>query len=156
MSASSRWSGSRSNGATCPPNFSASDCARSAWRFVTNIVVTPRSDSARAVSSLVSPAPMMTTWRSERSPSFSSASPTATDETDACPSEIFVSVRTRLPVCSAAVNRRFVSGPVVPAASAVSYARLTWPWTSTSPTIIDSNPLVTRNSWRAASQLRGA
>ena len=54
------------------------------------------------------------------------------------------------------MNRRLVSGPVVPLSSAVSYARLTWPWTSASPTIIDSRPLVTRYSWRAASQLRGA
>ena len=44
---------------------------------------------------------------------------------------------------SAAVNSRLVSGPVVPAPSAVSYARLTWPCTSDSPTIIDSSPPVT-------------
>ena len=57
---------------------------------------------------------------------------------------IAVSVRTRLPACSAARNSRLVIGPVVPASSAASYARRTWPWTSASPTIIDSRPAVTR------------
>ena len=37
-------------------------------------------------------------------------------------------------------EQRLVIGPVVPAPSASSYARLTWPWTSASPTIIDSRP----------------
>ena len=57
---------------------------------------------------------------------------------------ISVSVRTRLPVVSAAANRRLVSGPVQPARIAASCARLTWPWISASPTIIDSRPAVTR------------
>jgi hypothetical protein len=43
--------------------------ARSAWRLATKIVRTPRSASACAVSSLVSPAPMITTWRPPSSPS---------------------------------------------------------------------------------------
>ena len=47
---------------------------------------------------------------------------------------------------------RFISAP---ARIAASCARLTWPWISASPTIIDSRPAVTRYSWRAASQLRG-
>ena len=66
-----------------------------------------------------------------------------------------VSERTRLPVVSAVANRRLDSGPVAPARMAASWARLTWPWISASPTIIDSRPAVTRKSWRAASQLRG-
>ena len=52
--------------------------------------------------------------------------------------------RTRLPVVSAAANRRFDSGPVLPARIAASCARRTWPWISASPTIIDSSPAVTR------------
>ena len=97
---------------------------------------------------------MITTWRSRRSPSASRAASTATEATEARPTEIAVSVRTRLPVASAARKSLFVIGPVVRVASARSYARLTWPWTSASPTIIDSRPLVTRYRWRAASQLR--
>jgi glutamyl-tRNA reductase len=57
---------------------------------------------------------------------------------------ISVSVRTRLPVLSAAANRRLENAPVVSARIAASCARLTWPWISASPTIIDSRPAVTR------------
>ena len=52
--------------------------------------------------------------------SFHLAKATATPGRLSWRSPIAVSVRTRLPVCSAALNRRFVSGPVVPAASATS------------------------------------
>jgi hypothetical protein len=45
---------------------------------------------------------------------------TATEATLLRPSEIAVSVRTRLPVSSAAWNRRLVSGPVARQASASS------------------------------------
>jgi hypothetical protein len=91
------------------------------------MVRTPSAASACAVSSLVSPAPMTITRRCARSPTTSRASATATVDTLALPSPIAVSDRTRFPVCSAAVNRRLVSGPVVRADSAASYARLTWP-----------------------------
>ena len=47
-----------------------------------------------------------------RSPSAWRASSTATEDTDDGPREIAVSVRTRLPVGSAAPNSRLVSGPV--------------------------------------------
>ncbi len=90
----------------------------------------------------MSPAPTITTWRG--SPTTVRAASTATVATDACPDEIDVSVRTRLPVASAARNSRFVVGPVVCAASALSYARLTWPWISASPTTIESSPETTR------------
>ena len=72
------------------------------------------------------------------------ATSTATEATEPPPAPTAVSVRTRLPVASAARNSLLVSGPVVRAASASSYARLIWPWTSASPTIIESSPLVTR------------
>src|SRR5580692_3307507 len=55
-----------------------------------------------------------------------------------------VSERTRLPVVSAAANRRLDSGPVAFARIAFSCARRTWPWISASPRIIDSRPAVTR------------
>ena len=90
------------------------------WRFEKKIVVTPRSASALAVSSLVSPAPTTSTLRSGRWPTTCAASATATEDTEACPAPISVSERTRLPVRSAAEKSRFVSGPVVPAASAAS------------------------------------
>ena len=48
------------------------------------------------------------------------AASTATVATEACPSDTAVSVRTRLPVASAARNNWFVSGPVVRAANARS------------------------------------
>ena len=65
-------------------------------------------------------------------------------DADARPAPIAVSVRTRLPVASAARKSLLVSGPVAAPPSAASYARLTWPWTSASPMTIDSSPLATR------------
>ena len=73
-------------------------------------------------------------------PSTLSARSTATEGTLTRLEPIAVSERTRLPVVSAAANRRLVSGPVLPARIAASWARLTWPWISASPTIIDSRP----------------
>ena len=67
------------------------------------------------------------------------------------PTEMAVSVRTRLPVASAARNSLLDIGPVVRAASAISYARLTWPWTSASPTIMESSPPATANRCATAS-----
>ncbi len=68
-SARSSCAGSSSSATTPPLKRSASARARSAWRLATKIVRTPRAASARAVSSLVSPAPMMTTCGSGFSPS---------------------------------------------------------------------------------------
>ena len=121
MSASTRRSGRSCSEETEPPKRSAIERARSARRLATKIVRTPSSARAWAVSSLVSPAPMITTSRAASSgPISSRARPTATLETLARPSPSVVSERTRLPVCSAAVKRRLVSGPVVPASSAAS------------------------------------
>ena len=120
MSARSSSRGSASNAIVEPPNRCASAIARSRRRLATKIVRTPWSDSARAVSSAVSPAPMIRTWRDASSPSAPRAASTATEATDAPPAPIAVSVRTRLPVASAARNSLFVSGPVVCAASAAS------------------------------------
>ena len=113
MSARSSSAGSASNAIVSPPKRCASAIARSRRRLATNSVATPCSDSARAVSSAVSPAPMISTWRLARSPSAVRAASTATEATLAPPAPIAVSVRTRLPVASAARNSLLVSGPVV-------------------------------------------
>ena len=155
MSARISCSGSPSSPTTDPPKRCARLSARSAWRLATNTVPAPWSASALAVSSLVSPAPSTTTWRCARSPITLSARSTATEGTLTRLAPISVSERTRLPVVSAAANRRFEKGPVAPARAAASCARLTCPWISASPTIIESSPAVTRYSCRAASQLRG-
>ena len=63
---------------------------------------------------------MMQTWRRDSSPSAARAASTATEATLAPPAPIAVSVRTRLPVASAARKSWLVSGPVVRAASAAS------------------------------------
>ena len=120
MSASCRRAGSSSSEPTEPPKRSASERARSARRLAMKIVRTPSAASARAVSSLVSPAPMTTTLRSARSPTTLRARLTATVETLVRSAPIAVSERTRLPASSAARNRRFVIGPVVPTRSASS------------------------------------
>ena len=120
MSARSSSPGSASNAIVAPPKRWASAIARSRRRLATNMVETPCSVSARAVSSAVSPAPMISTWRLASSPSALRAASTATEATLAPPAPIAVSVRTRLPVASAARNSLFVSGPVVRAASAAS------------------------------------
>ena len=89
--------------------------ARSRRRLATKIVRTPWSASARAVSSLVSPAPRISTCAvreiAERARARARRRPTTRDTRLAA---IAVSRRTRLPVGSAARNRRLVSGPVVP------------------------------------------
>jgi hypothetical protein len=121
MSARSSSAGSSSNDTESPPKRWASAIARSRRRLATNIVATPWSDSARAVSSAVSPEPMIRTRRKARSsPITSRASSTATEATLAWPAEIAVCERTRLPVASAARKSLFDSGPVVRAVSASS------------------------------------
>ena len=111
MSARSSSAGSASKAIVEPPKRRASSIARSRRRLATNIVETPCSASARAVSSAVSPAPMISTWRLASSPSALRAASTATDATLAPPAPIAVSVRTRLPVASAARNSLFVERP---------------------------------------------
>ena len=120
MSAVASSSGSASNATVSPPKRRASSIARSRRRLATNIVRTPSVCSARAVSSAVSPAPMISTWRSLRSPIASRAASTATEATEPRPAEIAVSVRTRLPVASAARKSLLASGPVAFADSAAS------------------------------------
>ncbi len=120
MSARSSWAGSWSSERTVPPKRSASERARSACRLATKTVLTPWSARARAVSSLVSPVPMTTTWRWLRSPSTARARSTAMLGTLTRPAPNAVSERTRLPVRRAAANSLLVRGPVVPAARAPS------------------------------------
>ena len=120
MSARSSSAGSASNATVSPPKRWASAIARSRRRLATNIVETPCSVSARAVSSAVSPAPMISTWRPARPSSAARATSTATEATLPPPAPTAVSLRTRLPVASAARNSLLVSGPVVRAASASS------------------------------------
>ena len=129
----------------CRRSAAARLSARSAWRLATKIVPAPWSASARAVSSLVSPAPRITTWR------VLQAAEHAQREVDGDRGDAHAaradrrSPSARACRCvSAAANRRLVSGPVQPARIAASWARLTWPWISASPTIIDSRPAVTR------------
>ena len=62
-----------------------------------------------------------------------------------------VSVRTRLPVCSAWRNSAERTGPHVPSSWARSKARRTWPTTSVSPVTTDSRPEVTENRWEVTS-----
>jgi hypothetical protein len=96
-------------GERVPAEALASACARSRRRLATKSVRTPWVCSARAVPSAVSrrrrsgPA-------ARRGRQHSSASSTATEATDAWPSEIRVCERTRLPVASAARKSLLVSG----------------------------------------------
>ena len=62
-----------------------------------------------------------------------------------------VSVRTRLPVCSAWRKSAERTGPQVPSSWARSKARRTWPTTSVSPVTTDSRPEVTENRWEVTS-----
>ncbi len=125
--------------------------ARVARRLATNSAATPRWWKAAAASSAVSPAPMITTLRPERSPSSRSATVAASEEIDIAPWPIVVSERTRPPVDSASRKRRSRVGPLVPAALASSCARRTWPRISASPTTIESRPEATRKRWRGTS-----
>ena len=103
MSARASCSGSPSSPTTEPPKRSAKLSARSACRLATKIVPAPWDASARAVNSLVSPAPMMTTWRSSRPPTTPSARSTATEGTLTRLAPIAVSERTRLATLKARV-----------------------------------------------------
>ena len=120
MSAASSSTGRASKPTARPPWRAASASARSCRREATKMVCAPRSASGRAVSSAVSPEPSTSTPRPSRSPSTWRASSTATEDSDDGPLASAVSVRTRLPVASAAPKSRLVSGPVVPASSARS------------------------------------
>ena len=144
MSARASSSGRHSSPTTRPPKRCARPSARSAWRLATNTVPAPRSASALAVSSLISPAPRITTCRPPSSPSTLRARSTATEGTLIPPAPSEVSERTRLPVVSAAANSRFVNGPAASVRAAASCARRTCPWISASPRIIESSPAVTR------------
>ena len=121
MSARSSSAGSASNEPEAPPKRWASAIARSRRRLATNIVVTPWSCNARAVSSAVSPAPI-DQHVAVRQVAERVARGVDRDGGDAgaarrrSPSR----VRTRLPVASAARNSLLVIGPVVRAASARS------------------------------------
>ena len=70
--------------------------ARSNERFETKMLLAPRASRARAVSSLVSPAPRIMTRHSFRRPKIFSARSTATDPTETGPRVMFVFVRTSL------------------------------------------------------------
>ena len=120
MSAAESSPSMSSRPASRPPNCSASASARSRRRLAMNTVCTPRSASARAVSSAISPVPRTTTRRSHSAPIVSCARSTATEGTLTRRWESAVSERTRLPVASAAPNMRLVNGPVMPASSASS------------------------------------
>ena len=145
----SAWSSSdpsRSNGTACASNASASLAAFACVRLVTAPIVAPRAASARAASSLTSPAPTSSTRQPVRSPNTCWASAAAADETDAGLSLIAVSVRTFLPTRSASRNNRSSTGPCAPA----SYASRTWPRISPSPGTSESRPAATRNRCSAA------
>ena len=62
-----------------------------------------------------------------------------------------VSVRTRLPVCSACRKRAESTGPLVLSSWARSKACRTWPTTSVSPVTTDSRPDVTEKRWDVTS-----
>src|SRR5882672_7481012 len=77
------------NGTTAqPPTACANSFARSAERLLTRMSLTPRDTSARAVRSLVSPAPSTSTLQSVNFPKILCARSTATDPTDTAPRAI--------------------------------------------------------------------
>ena len=103
MSARASWRAARRSETTLPPKRSASERARSARRLATKNVATPcsRSACARQLARLAG-ADDHDVARPAGRRASSRASATATEETLARPAPIAVSVRTRLPVCSAA------------------------------------------------------
>ena len=61
-----------------------------------------------------------------------------------------VSVRARLPTSIACLNTRLSAAPHVPSSTASSHASRTCPWTSLSPSTVDSMPDATANRWATA------
>ena len=114
MSACTSWSGNPSSPTTEPPKRSARLRARSAWRLATKIVPAPCSASARAVSSLVSPAPRITTWRSFERPEHARRQiDRDRGHAHAARADLRLCAHA-LAGCSAAANRRLVSGARAP------------------------------------------
>ena len=103
-----------------------------------------------AVSSLVSPAPTMSTVWSRSLPNTCRASSTAAELTLTGRSPMAVSVRTRLPTSSACRKRRLKTTLVQPPSHACWYAALSWATICASPTTIESRLEVTRNRWAMA------
>ena len=116
MSAASSVSGRRSRPTTEPPKRSATERARSAWRLAMKIVA-----HAAGGQRLGGQLARLAGADHHDGPPAEIAEQALRQldrdggEAHVAVRAIAVSSRTRLPVCSAAANRRLVSGPVVPA-----------------------------------------
>ena len=110
----------------------------------------PLAAKCVAVSSIISPAPIISTRVSAidgkmRSASFTDA---AAIEIDALP--MSVCVRTSLATAKVRWNSRFSTSPSAPADSACRTACFIWPRICGSPSTIESSPLATRNACATA------
>ena len=89
-----------------PPTWSASCWPRSGERLVTSTRSTPSTRSALAESVPILPAPTSRMARPLRSPKIFSTRSTATCDIEVAPRPMLVSVRTRLAVAKARLQRR--------------------------------------------------
>ena len=144
MSAAARCCSSWSNGTARPPTLWASFSEVSKVRFATRMRSMPCALRCVAVSSLVSPAPTMSTVWSLNLPNTCRASSTAAELTLTGRSPMDVSVRTRLPTSSACRNRRLKTTLVQPPSHASWYAPFIWATIWASPTTMESRLEVTR------------
>ena len=118
MSASLRWFGISSRPMAKPWNSAASSRARSTLRLAMIMRRRPSAYRWRAASATVSPAPTSSAVRFSKLANTVRAIATAAEATDTALAPILVSVRTRLATENADWNRRFSTGPVVPASCA--------------------------------------
>ena len=111
ISTSCRWSKNSLYGTAEPLRSSASLRARVRSRLATIKLSNPSLTRHCRVSSPISPAPRTIPRRPRSDPNIFRASSTAADGTEAAPSAIRVSARTRLPTPSAFWNNRFKAAP---------------------------------------------
>ena len=131
----------------------ASFAARSSVRFATVMRAGPCAAKCVAQSSIISPAPMKSTFWSLRLGKMRAARRTAAAAIDTLAAPTWVVERTSLATANERWNSLCSSVPSVPAASAARAASLSCPRICGSPSTIESRPEATRKTCRTACSL---
>jgi hypothetical protein len=128
----------------------ASFSARSSVRLATVRRVGPCAAKCVAQSSIISPAPMKSTFWSLRLGKILAASFTAAAAIDTLAAPTLVVERTSFATAKVRWKSLCSTVPRVPADSAVRAASFIWPRICGSPSTMESRPEATRNAWRTA------
>ena len=133
-----------------PLNREARRLARSIVRLATVMRAGPCAAKCVAHSSIISPAPMNSTFCSRRLGKMRAASFTAAAAIDTLAAPTRVVERTSFATAKERWNSLCSTVPSVPADSAARAASFIWPRICGSPSTIESRPEATRKAWRTA------